>query len=257
MLDRRPTSDPSLVEVTFRLPIESGAEDVHVVGDFNSWSREATPLRRDEGGFSVTLELAAGRAYQFRYLIDGHLWENDWAADDYVGNEFGGENSLLDLTNGSVAGSAAASHVGELHEVGTIEEPELAAVEEALAVDTLATESSAISEAASALTPVAEGGLAAPPAPAPTRKKAAPAKDERKKAAKPAKLAKAPKKAPKKAPARSAASKGKGTASSGGKGKEEPTKAELLEAAKELDISGRSKMHKNELAKAVAAARKR
>ena len=279
MLDRRPTSDPEVVEVTFRLPVEVDAEAVHVVGDFNGWSREATPLARDDDGFSVTLPLRTGAAYQFRYLLDDHVWENDWAADDYVGNEFGGENSLLDLTRGlESGGDGAALHAGEVHHVGAIDEPAAAALEEALAVDALATEAQTVSEAAAVLTPVAEGGLAAlPPSDAgesggsgtsPESEKApkAPKTPKRstpsrgKESSKPAKgAAKSTKGEPKSTKGSTKGSKGSTKGSSkrtARKSDTAPTKAELLDAAKELDISGRSKMNKAELEKAVAKARK-
>ena len=275
MLDRRPTSDPGVVEVTFRLPVEVDAEAVHVVGDFNGWSRVATPLERDEDGFSVTLPLRTGATYQFRYLLDDHVWENDWAADDYVGNEFGGENSLLDLTHGlESGGGATASHAGEVHHVGAVDEPAAAALEEALAVDALATEAQTVSEAAAILTPVAEGGLAAPPTSDAGASGANGTSQKDATAAKAPKAPKAPKRStPSKGESSAKASKGaakpakgstkgsKGSAkksSKGTAGKSDTalTKAELLDAAKELDISGRSKMNKAELEKAVARARK-
>ncbi|MCI7534822.1 MAG: glycoside hydrolase, partial [Treponema porcinum] len=34
--------------------------------------------------FSVKLELDADKEYQFRYLLDGYKWENDWKADKYI-----------------------------------------------------------------------------------------------------------------------------------------------------------------------------
>jgi hypothetical protein len=56
-------------------------------------------MRRDaEGGFSLTADLEAGRTYRFRYLLDGERWDNDWAADAYVPNSFGGDDSVVDLT---------------------------------------------------------------------------------------------------------------------------------------------------------------
>ena len=54
-------------------------------------------MRRDAGGgFSVTVDLDAGRAYRFRYLLDGQRWDNDWAAHAYVANDFGGDDSVVD-----------------------------------------------------------------------------------------------------------------------------------------------------------------
>ena len=68
-------------------------------GEWNEWSADADVMRRDaEGGFSVTVGLDAGRAYRFRYLLDGQRWDNDWAADAYVRNDFGGDDSVVDLT---------------------------------------------------------------------------------------------------------------------------------------------------------------
>jgi hypothetical protein len=53
--------------------------------------------RRKQGGFSTRISLRSGRTYRFRYLLDGRRWENDWAADGYVPNSFGTEDSLLKL----------------------------------------------------------------------------------------------------------------------------------------------------------------
>jgi hypothetical protein len=50
-----------------------------------------------DGGFSITLILSAGYNYRFRYMLDGQRWENDWAANDYVPNHFGTEDSVLQL----------------------------------------------------------------------------------------------------------------------------------------------------------------
>ncbi len=86
--------------VTFNLP-EAAAPDaqtVCIMGDFNNWSRDANPMTRQKNdGFSVSLELEKGRSYRFRYLIDGCKFENDWAADRYEPNPYGGEDSVVDL----------------------------------------------------------------------------------------------------------------------------------------------------------------
>lgn len=83
-------------KVTFELPAEVGATKAYVCGDFNDWSTTATPLkRRKDGSLAVTVALETGRQYRFRYLLGDGEWENDWAADDYVRNEFGGEDSVV------------------------------------------------------------------------------------------------------------------------------------------------------------------
>jgi len=86
-------------KVTFTVDPGVGAQAAAVCGEWNGWSADAGVMQRDAGGgFSVTVGLDAGRAYRFRYLLDGQRWDNDWAADAYVRNEFGGEDSVVDLT---------------------------------------------------------------------------------------------------------------------------------------------------------------
>jgi hypothetical protein len=88
--------------VTLELPKEAGATSVAVAGEFNSWSvREHEMRRRDDGSFAITLELLPGRTYCYRYWVDGERWENDWSADAYVPNEYGGDNSMIDLRESS------------------------------------------------------------------------------------------------------------------------------------------------------------
>jgi len=88
----------NICKVTFRLPAEAAfkAGSVTVVGDFNNWNKELTPLEKLENGdFTVTVELDAGKEYCFRYLIDGQRWENDWNADKYVKSPYGAEDSVV------------------------------------------------------------------------------------------------------------------------------------------------------------------
>jgi hypothetical protein len=71
---------------------------VHLLAEFNGWSPTATPMTRSGSEYIVTVDLVPGRTYRYKFLIDGTQWENDWHADAYAPNEFGGEDSLLDLT---------------------------------------------------------------------------------------------------------------------------------------------------------------
>ena len=86
-------------KVTFRIgkPAAQAVNTVHLVGDFNAWDRQATPMTALKNGeFTVMLELATAMPeYQFRYLYDGCRWENDWEADGYVTNGVDGENSIV------------------------------------------------------------------------------------------------------------------------------------------------------------------
>ena len=85
--------------VTFMLDPRVGAEAAAVCGEWNGWSAEANVMNRTaEGGFSLTVDLEAGRAYRFRYLLDGQRWANDRDADAYLPNGFGEDDSVVDLT---------------------------------------------------------------------------------------------------------------------------------------------------------------
>lgn len=89
----------NLCKVTFTLPkmAAAHANSVSIVGDFNNWSSNAHPMKKLKGGdFTATVELEPGNEYQFRYLIDGSRWENDWNADKYVRSPFGdSDNSVV------------------------------------------------------------------------------------------------------------------------------------------------------------------
>jgi len=77
----------NVCKVTFTLPkaAVSKANSVCLVGDFNGWNKSVNPMKRlRNGDYTVTMELGRGREYEFRYLIDGTRWENDWYADKYI-----------------------------------------------------------------------------------------------------------------------------------------------------------------------------
>ena len=85
-------------KVTFELPAEVNAQTACLVGEFNDWNTESLPMTRGEdGSFSVTVSLRPGQAYRFRYLLDGERWENDTAADAYVPNLYGSDDSVVQL----------------------------------------------------------------------------------------------------------------------------------------------------------------
>ena len=86
-------------KVTFRVSEKesNGANAINIVGDFNNWSIMDTPMKPLKSGeFTVTIDLEPNREYQFRYLMDEKIWENDWEADKYVRSEYGNcENSVI------------------------------------------------------------------------------------------------------------------------------------------------------------------
>jgi 1,4-alpha-glucan branching enzyme len=85
-------------KVTFILAKEIAAsvKRANLVGDFNNWDIESIPMiRRKSGELSATVNLATGKEYQFKYLLDRREWINDREADKYVPNAFQSDNSVV------------------------------------------------------------------------------------------------------------------------------------------------------------------
>jgi 1,4-alpha-glucan branching enzyme len=100
-----PKSGKCVVE--FRLPADVGAREAWLCGEFNDWSRDSTPMApQEDGSLAVTIDLEPGQSYRFRYYLGAEHWENDWAADAYVDNEFGGSDSLVIVPNADPAPAA-------------------------------------------------------------------------------------------------------------------------------------------------------
>ena len=79
-------------KVTFTLSVDHNLEhasEVKLLGTFNDWKQEdATVMKKKSGAYSVSIDLACGQDHEYRYLIDGHHWMNDPAADKYVPTQF-------------------------------------------------------------------------------------------------------------------------------------------------------------------------
>ncbi|MBI5186586.1 MAG: isoamylase early set domain-containing protein [Nitrospinae bacterium] len=88
-----------ICRVTFRLPKSAAlsCNSVFIVGDFNNWNIHAHQMKKQKNGdHTISLNIAAGKEYQFRYLIDESKWENDWKADKYVKSPYGDyDNSVV------------------------------------------------------------------------------------------------------------------------------------------------------------------
>lgn len=96
MLIKNYSKSGKICRVTFKCKNPDSAKSTIVVGEFNDWSFQKNPMRKlKDGSFSVTLSLQAGNSYQFRYVLDGNTWVNDEAADSYVPNQYGEENSVI------------------------------------------------------------------------------------------------------------------------------------------------------------------
>ena len=102
MITKKFMKSKSVCKATFTLPTAAAtaAKTVELVGDFNNWDTEAgIKMKKQKDVFKTTVELETGKEYEFRYLVDGETWENDWAADDYVATPFGVDNSVVSTLN--------------------------------------------------------------------------------------------------------------------------------------------------------------
>lgn len=96
MLKKNYSKSGKICRVTFKYNNSEVSENATLVGDFNNWSFQVTPMKKlKDGSFSVTLSLQAGNSYQFRYLLESNTWVNDVGADSYVPNKYGEENSVI------------------------------------------------------------------------------------------------------------------------------------------------------------------
>ena len=92
------TAGPNLHSVRL-VYVPSGdqpVEEVHVAGDFNSWNRGSTPLRRVDGVWTTTLVLPPGD-YEYMFVENGSRWVTDPLATRTRADGFGGSNAVLDV----------------------------------------------------------------------------------------------------------------------------------------------------------------
>ncbi len=84
------------VRVTFTYPSWVRVDSVALCGEFNDWSTTSHPMARTaEGTWAVVVELEPERSYRYRFFIDGERWDNDWAPDQFVYNDFGSHDSVV------------------------------------------------------------------------------------------------------------------------------------------------------------------
>jgi hypothetical protein len=90
------TSSP-IVQFGFVAP---HASSVALVGDFNNWDPQATPLRAASTGgvWSVEIPVQPGR-HLYAFVVNGTVWRPDPAAPKATGEDFGEPNSALTVAD--------------------------------------------------------------------------------------------------------------------------------------------------------------
>jgi hypothetical protein len=73
------------------------AATVHLAGEFNGWSQDATPMSDPDGDgvWTVVIDLAPGR-YEYKFVVDGGVrWVEDSGNPESVPDPYGGRNSVI------------------------------------------------------------------------------------------------------------------------------------------------------------------
>ena len=99
---------------TFTLDVSSWEikpKTLHVAGDFNGWSKDATPLTKKGNVWSATVKLADG-PHAYKFIADGERWLQDPKADKTLDAEDGngGKNSVVKVGPGAAKAVATAGH---------------------------------------------------------------------------------------------------------------------------------------------------
>lgn len=81
--------------IVFSLEVPE-ASDVSIVGDFNDWDAEATPLSRTSAldEWAAAVPLVPGR-YQYTFIVDGEQWVADPGAPRALQSDFGRPSSVI------------------------------------------------------------------------------------------------------------------------------------------------------------------
>ena len=98
MLEKKYSPAGKSCKVTFALPVEDYMKSVAVLGEFNNWDPNEDIMKLKKSGvYELTKSLKAGNSYRFRYLVNGEVWLNDSSADYFVENDFGSEDSVVNV----------------------------------------------------------------------------------------------------------------------------------------------------------------
>jgi 1,4-alpha-glucan branching enzyme len=94
MLTKRFFKTKQEAEVTFEFAAEADTQ-VSLAGEFNDWQPVSMKYVKKDQVFRTKLRLPIEQDFQFKYLVNEQEWQNDHAADHYLLNEFGTDNSVV------------------------------------------------------------------------------------------------------------------------------------------------------------------
>jgi|TARA_B110000902_G_scaffold185188_1_gene209674 1,4-alpha-glucan branching enzyme len=94
MLTKKYFKTKDEAEVTFEFN-RSDVLSAVLVADFNNWQALEMKFNKQTQSFKTKVRLPKGKKFHFRYFLNNTEWENDYKADQYLPNEFGSENSVV------------------------------------------------------------------------------------------------------------------------------------------------------------------
>ena len=89
-----PGSSVETVRLTFVAP---AAKRVAVAGDFNKWRTDSHLMTRENGMWTIDLQLKPG-AYTYMFIVDGAHWVTDPHAESYRDDGFGYRNAVMKVS---------------------------------------------------------------------------------------------------------------------------------------------------------------
>jgi hypothetical protein len=94
---RRPAATVDTVHLVRFVLVEPGARRVALVGDFNGWAADATPLAPTSAGgvWTVSVPLTPGR-HEYAFVVDGARWITDPAAPRTL-DDFDTQSSVVTI----------------------------------------------------------------------------------------------------------------------------------------------------------------
>lgn len=101
-ISKSPTKDGKKVTITFYIKKDAaqGASKIYLICEHNGWEPVAMkPMKNGtfRGSISVLTDIQPSYQYRFKYIMeDGEVkFDNDWDAEQYCPNQFGGDNSVF------------------------------------------------------------------------------------------------------------------------------------------------------------------
>ena len=94
---QRVSPAPTKRAVRFEFQAPPTAQRVALVGDFNYWNLWSQTMRKQPSGlWEITVDLVPGR-HQYKFLVDGNQWLTDPKAKEQASNQYGTNNSVIEV----------------------------------------------------------------------------------------------------------------------------------------------------------------